>query len=212
MSTSAPDASACLATIPIFPLGTVLFPSGVLPLRIFERRYLDMVRECSAGNQPFGVCLITRGMEVGQPAEHQRIGCTAQIVDFDMEPGGILRLRTVGGERFEVLEEITQPDGLIRGQVRYIPADPVLAVPPELSGCSTLIRRVITDVCQRETDPLQRILAEPYRPDEAGWAANRLCELLPIAPSLRWQLMILDDPLERLRRIAALLSAPASKA
>lgn len=210
MSTTAPDASAPLTTMPIFPLGTVLFPSGVLPLRIFERRYLDMVRACAANSQPFGVCLITRGTEVGQPAEHHPIGCTAQIVDFDMEPGGILRLRTVGGERIEVLEEETQPDGLIHGRVRHIDADPVVAIPQELAGCTTLMRRVIADLSRREPDPMLRVLAEPYRPEEAGWVANRLCELLPIAPGQRQQLMVLADPLERLRRIAALLTAPGN--
>lgn len=193
-------------SMPLFPLGTVLFPEGVLPLRIFERRYLDMVRECAAGSQPFGVCLISRGAEVGAPAEHHRIGCTARIVDFDMESGGVLRLRTVGGERFEVLDEYRQTDGLLRGSVRLIDGDPPLPVPTALQSCSQLMRRVIEDVCRAEPDPLQRILAEPFRPDEAGWVANRLCELLPISPVVRQSLMVLNDPVERLTRIAAVLS------
>jgi len=192
--------------LPLFPLGTVLFPGGVLPLRIFETRYLDMVRECMSSDKPFGVCLISRGAEVGSPAEHHPIGCTARVVDFDMEPGGVLRLRTIGGERFEVLDRFTQPDGLLRGTVRAIAADPAAAIPESLTPCSALMRRVIVDVCRREADPAQRVLAEPFLPDDAGWVANRLCELLPLPPAARQQLMVLEDPIERLERVAGHLS------
>lgn len=196
--------------LPLFPLGTVLFPGGVLPLRIFETRYLDMVRECMSSDKPFGVCLITRGGEVGSPAEHHPIGCTARIVDFDMEPGGVLRLRTIGGERFEVLDRFAQPDGLLRGTVRTIAADPAVAIPESLASCSALMRRVITDVCRQETDPLHRVLTEPFLPDDAGWVANRLCELLPLPPPTRQHLMVLENPLERLEAVAGFISAGRS--
>jgi Lon protease-like protein len=198
--------------LPLFPLGTVLFPGGVLPLRIFETRYLDMVRACMSSDSPFGVCLITRGAEVGSPAEHESIGCTARIVDFDMESGGVLQLRTVGIERFEVIDRSTQPDGLIRATVRAIAADPPVTIPESLAGCSALMRRVIEDVCRREADPARRVLAEPFLPEDAGWVANRLCELLPLAPGARQLLMSLGDPLERLEQVAQILAqgAPAA--
>jgi Lon protease-like protein len=196
--------------LPLFPLGTVLFPGGVLPLRIFETRYLDMVRECMSSDRPFGVCLITRGGEVGMPAEHHPVGCMARIVDFDMEPGGVLRLRTVGIGRFEVIDRFAQPDGLLRGTVRDIAADPPTAIPDSLASCSALMRRVIADVCRRETDPAQRVLAEPFLLDDAGWVANRLCELLPFPPATRQQLMVLENPLERLERVAEFLAAGGS--
>ncbi len=192
--------------LPIFPLGTVLFPGGVLPLRIFETRYLDMVRACMSSDSLFGVCLITRGTEVGTPADYHPIGCTARIVDFDMEPGGVLQLRTIGVERFQVIDRHTQSDGLLRATVRGIPADPASAVPASLASCSALMQRVIDDICRRESIPSRRMLAEPFLPDDAGWVANRLSELLPLAPAARQDLMALTDPLERLQRVADILS------
>ncbi len=177
----------------------------MLPLRIFETRYLDMVRACMGAGSPFGVCLITRGGEVGVPADHHPIGCTARIVDFDMEPGGVLQLRTIGGERFEVTERSTQADGLIRGRVRMLPSDPAVILPESLAHCGQLMRTVIDDACRREADPARRVLAEPFMPDEAGWVANRLCELLPLSAERRQQLMVLEDPLERLREVAGIL-------
>lgn len=188
-------------SLAIFPLGTVLFPGGVLPLRIFEARYVDMVRECMANSQPFGVCLITRGREVGIPAEHEMLGCTASIADWDMEQAGILQLRTVGGERFQILERRTQRDGLIRARVELIDGDPDADVPDELSMCVALIERIIADVEREEPEAHRRILATPYRPQHAGWVANRLAELLPLDMPSRQHLMSLSDPLQRLALI-----------
>ena len=97
-------------TLPIFPLGTVLFPDGVLALRVFEARYLDMISECMRRDAPFGVCLITRGGEVGEPAEHESTGCEARIIDWDAENTGVLLIRARGGSRFRVIGRRLQPD------------------------------------------------------------------------------------------------------
>lgn len=198
-------ALAQIEQLPIFPLGTVLFPGGVLPLRIFEARYMDMVRECMAGDRPFGVCLITKGREVGTPADHQAVGCTARIDDWDMTEPGVLQLRTVGVHRFSVLERSVQSDGLIRARVELMPDDPLLKVPGEQAECATLIRRVIDELVQSEPDPKRRVLAEPFAPDDAGWVANRLAELLPLAMPARQHLMALADPIERLALVGELL-------
>ena len=88
--------------VPLFPLNTVLFPGGVLPLRVFEARYMDMVRECMKGSDPFGVVLITRGSEVGAPASTESVGTLARIVAWDMPRLGLLHLRAVGSERFRI--------------------------------------------------------------------------------------------------------------
>lgn len=182
----------------IFPLNTVLFPDGVLPLRIFEARYLDLVRECSAGELPFGVCLITEGSEVGVPARHETIGCTARIVDFDTDPSGLLNLRTLGGQRFRVIERRVRQDGLIRADIEMIEPDEPVAVPAEYTACVALLRRLVDDLVARETDPMRRMIAEPYRLDSAGWVANRLGEFLPIPPRARQKLMELADGVTRL--------------
>jgi Lon protease-like protein len=185
----------------IFPLDTVLFPDGVLPLRVFEARYLDLVRECTTADLPFGVCLITEGSEVGEAAAHEPIGCTARIVDFDLEESGLLNLRALGGQRFRVLERTVRQDGLIRADIEMIDPDEAVAIPDDFEGCVSLVRRLVDDLVARETDPMRQMIAQPYRFESAAWVGNRLCEFLPIAPGARQKLMQLDDPIARLSLI-----------
>lgn len=185
----------------IFPLGTVLFPGGVLPLRIFEARYMDMARDCMAKQLPFGVCLITAGGEIGEAAEHEEVGCTATIADWDMQQLGLLQVRAIGGQRFRVLSRRVQADGLIRADAEPIDEDPPALVPDEFVVCSSLVRRIVEDLVLREDDPMKRMIAEPYEFDSATWVGNRLCEFLPISPKARQRLMELDDPLTRLSLI-----------
>ncbi|HYF57326.1 MAG TPA: LON peptidase substrate-binding domain-containing protein [Burkholderiaceae bacterium] len=187
-----------LADLPIFPLSTVLFPGGVLPLRIFETRYMDMVRERMQLDAPFGVCLITRGGEVGEAAEHEPVGTLAHIRGWDMEQLGLLQLRTVGGTRFRILDRRVGGNGLIRASVDELPDDPRVPVPDEMLDCEMLLRRIVEDLRAREPDPEKRMIAEPHDFDSAAWIANRLCEFLPIQDAARHRLMTLDDPLARL--------------
>jgi Lon protease-like protein len=182
------------AEFPLFPLGTVLFPDGVLPLRIFETRYLDMVRRCMAQDSPFGVCLITRGGEVGTPAEHH----------------SILQLRTVGHERFEVLHRTLRKDGLLVGTIRTLAPDPIMAIPPALSVCVELMEAIVQDLRKKLGDAFVNVLAEPLRMQDCGWVANRLSELLPLSAAVRQELMSLTDPIDRLSQIAAMLSPEGS--
>lgn len=185
----------------IFPLNTVLFPGGVLPLRVFEPRYLDLVRECTAANLPFGVCLITDGNEVGEAARHEAVGCTARIVDFDVEQSGVLGLRTIGGQRFRVLGRRVRRDGLVRADVEMIDADQPATVPQEHAACAALLRRLVDDLVAREPDPMRQMIAGPYEFDSAVWVGNRLSEFLPIPPRARQKLMELDDAIARLSLI-----------
>ena len=187
-----------LADVPIFPLSSVLFPGGVLPLRIFEARYMDMVRDCMRQDAPFGVCLITRGGEVGEPAEHEAIGCLAHIRGWDMEQVGLLQLRTVGGARFRIVDRRVGRNGLIRASIDRLPDDPRLAVPEEQAECTRLVRRIVEDLRAREPDPDKRMIEEPGDFESAAWIANRLCEFLPIAAPTKHKLMALDEPLTRL--------------
>jgi Lon protease-like protein len=187
-----------IADVPIFPLSTVLFPGGVLPLRIFEARYMDMVRDCMRTDSPFGVCLMTHGAEVGEPAEHESIGCLAHIRGWDMEQVGLLQLRTVGGARFRIIDRRVGRNGLIRASVEQLPEDPRLPVPESMSACMALVQRIVEDLRQREPDPDRRMIAEPCDFESAAWVANRLCEFLPIADPAKHKLMALDEPLSRL--------------
>ncbi len=122
-----PAAPPMLADVAIFPLSTVLFPGGVLPLRVFEARYMDMVRDCMHRELPFGVCQITRGAEVGEAAEHEPVGCLAHIRGWDMEQLGVLQLRTVGGSRFRRPDRRVARSGLIHATLDPIAEDPPAA-------------------------------------------------------------------------------------
>jgi Lon protease-like protein len=107
--------------IPLFPLNTVLFPGGPLPLRIFEPRYVDMVRRCMREGVPFGVLLIRAGTEVGEVTSTADVGTSARIVDFHQMQDGLLGIVCLGERRFRVLARRTQPDGLHLGDVEWLP-------------------------------------------------------------------------------------------
>lgn len=132
--------------IALFPLNTVLFPGGVLPLRIFEARYMDMVRDCMKSESPFGVCLISQGAEVGRAAATESVGCVAHIGAWDMQQLGLLNIRCVGGERFRVTERTVEANGLIRAEVTMLEADVDHGLAEEHRPCAALLQRVIADV------------------------------------------------------------------
>ena len=187
-----------LDDLPIFPLSSVLFPGGVLPLRIFEARYMDMVRERMQREAPFGICLITRGGEVGEAAEHEPVGCLAHIRGWDMEQLGVLHLRAVGGQRLRVLERDIGANGLIRAKVELLPDDPPMPIPDEMRDCVVLIRRIVDELRTREPDPERRMIAEPCDFESAAWVANRIAEFMPIPAPAKYKLMVLDEPVVRL--------------
>jgi len=198
-STSGAQAiEARLLDLPIFPLGTVLFPGGTLPLRVFEARYMDMVRDCMQRGSLFGVCLIVRGQEVGGAAEHEPVGCLARITDWDMQQFGLLQIRTRGAERFRVTSSRVQPDGLIRADAIRVPPDPELPVPPRFAACIHLVRRIVEDLVEKEPSALNRMVGEPYLYESASWVSNRLSEFLPIPVKAKQKLMELCDPQARL--------------
>jgi Lon protease-like protein len=187
-----------LSDLAIFPLNTVLFPGGVLPLRIFEPRYMDMVRDCMTRDRPFGVCLITSGGEIGEAAEHESLGCSARIADWEMEQLGVLQLRAIGGDRFRIQARRVQQDNLVRADARALDQDPPTALSSEFAPCADLLRRLVEERVESEVDPMKRMIAAPYQFESAVWVGNRLCEFLPISPKARQGLMALDDPLARL--------------
>jgi Lon protease-like protein len=178
--------------IPLFPLGTVLFPGGPLPLRIFETRYIDLVRRCLRDDTGFGVVLIREGVEAGGPAETFDVGTYARIVDFSPQPDGLLGIRATGERRFRILERRRARDGLNVADVEWLPDDPNLPLPEELAELAPALDSILTQV------------GEPYaslerRAEDAAWVAGRLAEILPIPPGHKQHCLELDDPIERLR-------------
>lgn len=199
--------------LPLFPLNTVLFPGGVLPLRVFEARYMDMVRQCMKHSAPFGVVLIARGGEVGMPAATESVGTLARIAAWDMPQLGLLHLRAVGGERFRIEHAEVQADGLQVARVEPIAPDDDLPLAEQYRPCADLLQRVITDVgsqraeAQAEAaDPLGSIPFElPYLFDSSVWVGNRLCEFMPIPLRARQKLMELRDAGSRLELVQRFL-------
>ncbi|HMH19957.1 MAG TPA: LON peptidase substrate-binding domain-containing protein [Burkholderiales bacterium] len=177
--------------VPIFPLNTVLFPGGLLPLRVFEARYMDMTRECLKHDAPFGVCLIHQGSEVGAPAIPEGVGCLAKIRECDMQQQGILNLKTLGSQRFRILERETNTQGLISADVELIPPDASVAVPEKFAACSKLLEMVVAD----QGKP---VFAEPHAFDDATWVGYRLTEILPVPMVAKQKLLELSDSLGRL--------------
>lgn len=188
--------------IPLFPLKTVLFPGGVLPLKVFETRYIDMVRDCMKHNAPFGVVLIKSGQEVGQAAEPEAIGCLASITDWDMENLGVMMLRTEGGERFRILETRVLADQRLEGRIAMLPADSSPPISDMHVECAKALKSIIDEIDQQgrleEGERFISPFAQPIRLDSAGWVANRWCEILPIPLKAKQKLLELDDAQARL--------------
>ena len=176
--------------VPIFPLGTVLFPGGLLPLKIFEQRYVDMAKDCLARERPFGVCLITLGEEVsrqGMPApEFANVGTIARIASWDMPQLGILHVATVGGTRFKVQSHALQPSGLFVGQVSEIAAEPPVAVTLEQQPLVRLLELIAARV-----GPQNFPVGADYA--DASWVGYRLAEFLPLPLPIKQSMLEIND-------------------
>jgi Lon protease-like protein len=177
--------------IPIFPLNAVLFPDSLLPLKIFEQRYLDMAAACLKDNSPFGICLIENGSEVGASATPHPVGTIATIGNWEMEQLGILMITAHGGRRFRIIESAVGANNLLEATVELLANTGPTPLPPERERLLPLLRRVVADLGKER-------LPEPHRYDEAEWVGYRITEVLPIQNLAKQKLLELDDPLARL--------------
>lgn len=185
--------------IPLFPLGSVLFPGGILSLKVFEQRYLDMAAECLRRKTPFGVCLIASGKEVGEPATPHAVGTLAHILDADMAQLGILVVKVQGGRRFRIVQHAAQPDGLLRATVELVDESGGREIPPTLTGLLPLLKTIVSDVGPDR-------MPEPHAFDDAAWVGYRLAEILPVQSLAKQRLLELDDPVSRLEIIHTYLA------
>ena len=175
----------------IFPLNAVLFPGGLLPLRVFEQRYMDMAKSCLKDDLPFGVCLIRSGHEVGAPAAPEPIGCTARIFEWDMQQFGVLSIKTLGEQRFRIRASKVTDAGLTRAEVEMLPQDADATLPEEFEACAALLKAVID-----EHGP--GILATPAKFDSISWVSSRLTEILPVPLAAKQKLLELEDATQRI--------------
>jgi Lon protease-like protein len=189
--------------LPLFPLQAVLFPGGLLGLKVFEARYLDLVTDCLRERRPFGVVALRSGREVRDLRDSARavrfelVGTLAELIDADSDQPGILQVSCRGGERFQVLESRQRADGLWLARTEAIPADELLAPSEALLGTVRALADAIASLNAQGTAPF----LEPYRFDDAGWVANRWCEILPISQAAKFKLMELPDPMIRLQLV-----------
>ncbi|WDD95361.1 LON peptidase substrate-binding domain-containing protein [Burkholderia sp. FERM BP-3421] len=189
--------STTLIDLPLFPLHTVLFPGGLLPLKVFEARYLDMARACLRDDAPFGVCLLRSGPEVAQEGAvsvPETIGCMARIVECDTGEFGMLYLRTIGTQRFELLSHRVEANGLLVGIAEPMPDDIPLdgeLTLAQFGACAEVLERIIEAL--RRTEPGEMPFVEPFCFDSPTWVANRLSEVLPLDLRARQKLMEFPD-------------------
>jgi len=191
-------------TIPLFPLSHGLFPDGMLPLQIFEVRYLDLIKRCFQQQLPFGVAWIQEGSEVTVPGQvpllHD-VGCLAHIREFEQVQPSFFRVVCQGGLRFQLSNVQAGPLGVWQGNVSYLPQDPELEVPLSLQAHADRLGKVIASAQQQGVLDRLPIFA-PYHLDQCGWLANRYAEALPISTELKLQLLSEPDPLKRLEAVA----------
>jgi len=203
---------ASMSAIPLFPLRSVLFPGGLLALRIFEPRYLDLIQRCEKNGEPFGVVLLTQGGEVrrrdkaggGEGFEQERfeaLGTLAQLERVERPQPGLLQIRCRGGRRFRLARSTCLPHGLWMGEGELLAADAAVPVPEDLLPAQRLLQIFLHQLEQgasAEEMPLQ----PPYLWDDCAWLANRWCELLPLPSQEKQRLMALENPLLRLELVA----------
>jgi hypothetical protein len=184
--------------VPLFPLRTVLFPEGPLPLRIFEPRYLDMVSECLKNDQRFGVLLIKEGSETG-PATTYDVGTLARISDWYQGSDGLLGVTAVGEQRFRLLSVERCKNGLHVGQIEILAEQAAMPLPDEFRPLAQVLEGVLDDL-GRLYESIDR------RYDDAAWVGYRFAEILPIAPEEKQASLEADDPLRRLHIVRRMIN------
>lgn len=194
--------------IPLFPLSRALYPEGVLHLRIFEIRYLDMIKQCIADQAPFGVVPLLAGNEVRTPEGKETLadyGTLARIEQWDAPMPGLLQLRCVGTTRFRLISSELHKYGLWVGAIEPLADDPAVPIPDALQPSANTLGRLIADLQHRQEPGTDLPIAPPFRLDECGWVANRWAELLPLLPPQQRHLLADGDPQSRLGQIQDIL-------
>ena len=206
-----------LTSLPLFPLGTVLYPGGLLPLQIFEVRYLDMIGKCHKAGAPFGIISLTEGSEVRRPKDlgpsgdgfaseaFGSVGTLASITEFSVPQPGLMMIRCVGTQRFEISTREKLKHGLWIANVTRLDDDQTVLIPDDLQRTANALGKLIKSLQERRVPEDQMPLQLPYQLDDCGWVANRWCELLPMPVDLKQRLMELDNPLLRLELVSDIL-------
>ena len=182
-----------IKAVPLFPLQTVLYPGGPLPLRVFEPRYLDMVSRCMKADEPFGVVLLSSGIEVGGKSQvkTENTGTLGTISDWYQGDDGVLGVTVLGGASFTLLNTQRQDDGLNVGEIEMLQPEPEVSLPLEYKLMSDLLRAVVDDLGR-----LYETIEKRY--EDASWVGYRFAEILPLDLASKQRCLEMRDPIERL--------------
>ena len=193
--------------IPLFPLGTVLFPDGVIALKIFEVRYLDMMKQCLRDKTEFGVISIINDLnsdDESPSAAFSNIGTLAQIEDFDPVQPALYITKSFGTQRFKLISSALESNGLWIGEIEPLANDPVTPIPEEHQKAVELLDEIIS-VIQSEDLLGEAPFKKPFKVNDCGWVSNRLAELLPISLAQKNHLLAQTNPRIRLDLILEII-------
>jgi len=187
-------------------------PEGHLLLKIFEARYLDMVKNCLRNQSSFAIVSVlpegTTDPEGNFPFAN--VGTLVNIVDADVDTVGLMMIRCVGQHRVKVESFTQQEDGLVIGQVTDIPNDIEINIPEDLTVASEVLRQLLESLPTRIT-PEKMPVFKPYKLEDTAWVANRWIELLDLTLLEKQRLMQLDSPVVRLELIQDILTTGNKK-
>ena len=183
--------------LPLFPLSSIVMPDGLMPLRLFERRYIDMVKNCFKTDTGFGVCLIREGNEAGEPSTPYPIGTLATIIDFDQGSDGLLHITVKGEQEFRVLTYAANEAKLLVAEIELIPVRPPTPMDEKVEALALKLELIM-----QYLEPDVRI--EKQGLDDPDWVCHRLLELLPLTPEAKYQLLQMPSNIERLESLSAL--------
>jgi Lon protease-like protein len=194
---------------PLFPLNTVLFPAGVLTLRVFEVRYLDMIKKCIAEGTQFGVVALLSGGEVRTPEGKEvfaSVGTMAQIVEWSAPMPALLHIRCTGTNRFVLAGRELGKYGLWQGEATPLKDDELIPIPQKLQACANALGKLVASLQKDKVPEAEMPISRPFRLDESGWVADRWCELLPMPLERKLDLLALQDPVVRLETVHQMLA------
>lgn len=214
MSEASQPETNSVIELPLFPLGTILYPDGYLPLQIFEVRYLKLIRDCFTNGLPFGVITLMEGGEVQNPKEEillSPVGTQAIVTEFVEESPSLLKVKVKGDQRFKLQSARQERNGLWMGSVSMIEQDQEVSIPEDLQACSSLLVELIASFNEQNIPKDQHPIQPPHKLDDCGWVSNRWCEVLPINQGIKLQLLSLENPLVRLELINDIIRTPAKQ-
>lgn len=198
-------------TLPLFPLSIVIFPEGRLPLRIFEARYLDMVKACLRNHTPFGLVMQQHESAAADALPFTRVGTSFSIEEADVDQIGLINIICRGTHRFRVHSASQQKDGLWVGEVDNIANDLELDIPDDLKHNAEMLGQLIESLLEQGLEESKLPFAKPYKLEDCSWVSSRWCEILAMSPLEKQRMLELDSPLVRLELVQDWINDGLSK-